>query len=163
MTLQQDKLKELKSEINKRFIVNFDTGKVFHKHTLKPAGFKREGYIYLWLGEKDIAAHKVIWVAATGTLPDKDIDHINLDREDNRIVNLRLASRSQNMLNTSAHRDSESQIKNVSFRKDTNKWSVRLSVNGMYKSFGSYEDLELAVFVAEEARNKYHGEFARHA
>jgi hypothetical protein len=52
-------------------------------------------------------------------------------------------------------------IKNVSFIKECQKYRVALQANKRRKFFGYYEDLELAEFVALEARNKYHGEFAR--
>jgi hypothetical protein len=91
------------------------------------------------------------------------VDHINMDRSDNRIENLRLATRSQNMMNMPAHADSKSGVKGVSWREDTKKWAVRVTIGGgVYKSFGCYDDLELAELVAQEAREKYHGEFARH-
>lgn len=66
------------------------------------------------------------------------------------------------MLNTRPHKDSRSGIKNVFYRSDTGKYSVRLSVDGKYKSYGCYDDIEMAELVAIEARNKFHGAFARH-
>jgi len=125
-------------------------------------GYPLEGYTYLMLDGKAYPAHHLMWLWHKGELPPKgfDIDHEDLRRDNNHITNLRLATRSQNMLNTKAHKDSRSGIKNVFFRRDTGKWAVRLTVNGKYKSFGSFEDLELAELVAEEAREKYHGEFA---
>lgn len=65
------------------------------------------------------------------------------------------------MMNIFKHKDSTSGIKNVSYRKDANKWGVRLSIKGSYKSFGSYDDKELAELVATLAREKYHGDYAR--
>ena len=53
-------------------------------------------------------------------------------------------------------------VKGVSWRRKSKKWTVRVTVDGEYKSFGSYDDLELAELVAIEARNKYHKEFANH-
>ena len=125
--------------------------------------YRREGYNYCSIPGvcgKSIAEHHIIWYIHTGKFPVGDIDHINMDRADNRIENLRECSRSQNMLNTKAHRESSSGVKNVFFRKDTNKWSVRMSIDGVYKSLGSFGERELAELVAEEGRAKYHKEFA---
>ena len=49
------------------------------------------------------------------------------------------------------------------WRKDRNKYQVRVNTGESYKSFGCYEDLELAELIANEAREKYHGKFARHS
>lgn len=126
------------------------------------AGCKRsDGYTVIMIDKQSYLAHHLMWLWHSGELPSGyDIDHIDMDRSNNHISNLRKATRSQNMMNTKAHKDSKSGIKNVFFRKDTNKWAVRLTVNGKYKSFGCFDDLELAELVANEAREKYHAEFA---
>ncbi len=128
------------------------------------AGYTVEGYTYITIDRKAYPAHHLVWMWFYGELPKvgHDLDHINMQRNDNRVENLRLVTRSQNMYNTNAHKDNPSGIKNVSFRKDTGKWSVRVSVSGKYKSFGSYDDKELAELVAHEVREKYHGEHVCH-
>lgn len=127
------------------------------------AGSLFEGYYYICIGRKRYPEHRLIWLWYTGEYYTGDLDHKDMNRANNRIENLRKVTRSQNMLNTRAHKDSRSKTKNIFYRKDTQKWLVRLSVNGRYRSFGCYDDLELAELVAIEAREKYHGEFARHA
>ena len=52
--------------------------------------------------------------------------------------------------------------KNVHWDKKTKCWIVKLQKNKRVEYFGYYQDHELAGLVAEEARNKYHGEFANH-
>jgi hypothetical protein len=128
------------------------------------AGYYRDGYRYMMVEGKAYPCHHLVWLIHHGHLPPKgmDIDHKDMNRSNNRIGNLRLSTRSQNMMNMPAHKDSKSGIKGVVWRADTKKWSVRVTANGEYKSFGSYEDLELAELVANEAREHYHGEFARH-
>lgn len=159
--ITQSRLKEV-------LVLNEDTG-VFTNRCRRgrykegeTSGYTVEGYTYITIDRKAYPAHHLVWLWHTGKLPDRsfDIDHRNLNRNDNKFPNLRKATRSQNMCNTVAHKDSSSGIKNVSFRKDTGKWAVRVSVEGKYKSFGSYEDRELAELVAQEVRHKYHGEFA---
>jgi len=145
-------------------VVTFDeeTGEFFYVENGLPAGWNCDGYVRVRIDGADYQAHRLVWFLLYGYFPQIDIDHIDKDRSNNRPNNLRLATRSQNMLNTSAHKDSATGIKNVSFRKDTGKFSVRLSIDGKYKVIGSYNSLEEAAIVAKNAREKYHGEYARH-
>lgn len=121
-----------------------------------------DGYLYHYMDGRNYPLHRLAILYVTGKMPINDVDHINMDRSDNRYENLRECSRSENMMNTKAHKDSRLGIKNVFYRPDTQKYSVRISVNGKYKSYGCYDDIELAELVAIEARNKFHGEYARH-
>jgi hypothetical protein len=154
MTLTLDKLK-------KYYEYSPDTGVFTSLRTGKPMGGLSGGYIALTVEGQAIQAHRAAFLWMTGKLPEKDVDHINMVRNDNRWINLRECSRSANMLNISKHKDGVLP-KNVFFRKDTNKFSVRLTTPEGYKSIGCFDNLELACLVAEEAREKYHGEYARH-
>lgn len=116
------------------------------------------GYRYIHINGQSYAAHRLAFLWVTGNLPKQDVDHINGIKLDNSWNNLRDATRSQNLFNRSAYRTNILGIKNVS-QKD-GKYRVRLSVNGVQKQIGIYEDLELAQLVAIEARNLYHGKFA---
>lgn len=125
------------------------------------AGYTVEGYNYITIDGVAYPAHRLAFLYMTGTYPDSDVDHINMDRGDNRFTNLRVAGRRKNMLNTKAHKDSALGKKNIFFRKDTGKYSVRATTNGRYRSFGCFDDLELAELVADFVREKYHLEYAR--
>ena len=88
------------------------------------------------------------------------IDHIDGDKQNNRIENLRAATRAQNQLNAKLRKDSVTKLKNVT--KHRNKWQVRMRIDGVLTHIGTFADLELAKFVASEYRDKFHGEFANH-
>lgn len=118
-----------------------------------------DGYRGVCYKRKLYLAHRVAFLLKTGKWPEGDIDHINLVRDDNRWDNLRECSRSDNMKNTFAHKDSKTGVKGVTFRADTNKFSVRVTVDGAYKSFGSFATLEEATEIANRAREEFHGEF----
>jgi hypothetical protein len=94
-----------------------------------------------------------------GFMP-QEVDHIDADRHNNNIENLRAATPAQNQRNKPIQRNNSSGYKNIRYKNG--KWVVELKVNGKAKYFGRFEDLELAALVAFEARDKYHGEFARH-
>jgi hypothetical protein len=116
-----------------------------------------KGYKKIEYGGKKYGAHQIVFAMHHGYIP-HFVDHINGIKSDNRIENLRAATRCQNGYNRAGFGD----CKNVSYRKDSKKWRVLLRVNGKTKFFGSYEDKELAELVAYEAREKYHGRFANH-
>lgn len=81
------------------------TGKFFNKKG-KEIGYKHsKGYIYITVeNQKVIKAHRLAWYKTYGVFPTKEIDHINGNRSDNRIENLREASRLENMHNLDVHR-----------------------------------------------------------
>ena len=126
------------------------------------AGSKNNtGYLHVSIDSKLYKNHRIIWLMHNGSSP-KFVDHIDGDPLNNKIENLRGATQSQNMMNLKTPRTNTSGIKGVSWYKPRRKWRVSVTVNGKQKSFGCFDDIELAELVAIEARNKYHGEFARH-
>ncbi|CAB4152509.1 putative NHN endonuclease [uncultured Caudovirales phage] len=138
--------------------------KVLHgrKNTIgKKAGFLyNNGYIGVGFKRKQYKVHRIIYELHHGYCP-KFIDHINGDNSDNRIENLRAATRNQNGYNTKLNINSTTGIKGVRLDKNTKKYRVSFRVNKEMKSFGSYFDKEVAKFVADAMRYKYHGNFAR--
>jgi hypothetical protein len=65
----------------------------------------KDGYIVIWLGKKLVRAHRLAWIYVYGEIPkDKFVDHINRDRSDNRIQNLRLVTPLENTKNRSESR-----------------------------------------------------------
>jgi len=120
-----------------------------------------KGYRKIECGGKKYGAHQIVFALHHGYIPEY-VDHINGDKADNRIENLREATKAENGYNRTNLPTNTSGMKNVSYRKDTNNWRVSLRVNGKHTSFGSYDDPELADLVAHEARATYHGDFANH-
>ena len=106
-------------------------------------------------------AHRLIWLLETGEWPDVEIDHINGVRDDNRIGNLRLASRTVNMQNVCRSTRNTSGTTGVSFHKREGKWSAQIMVNRRRVSLGQYTNLEEAVLAREAANLKY-GYSTRH-
>ena len=104
--------------------------------------------------------HRIIFLWHHGWLPKGDIDHDNKNKTDNRIENLRAATRSENQHNVPLQKNSTTGCKNVT--QHYGKYRVRLSADGKDRFFGHFNDLELADLVAQEARDLYHGKFACH-
>jgi hypothetical protein len=128
---------------------------------------KGQRYIRIGINGKPTALHRMIFLHQNGYLP-KCLDHIDGNRENNKIENLREVTQQQNCLNSKHKSTSKSPYKNVYLQppiknpKWKRNWVVSLMVSGKRKYIGSFEDIELADLVAHEARDKFHGQYARH-
>ena len=124
-------------------------------------GLNSEGYRRFQFFGNTLLEHRVVFLMFNKYLP-KTIDHIDGVRDNNKIQNLRECTINENCYNSKLNARNSSGVKGVYLHKASNKWMVRASVKGKRMYFGSYDDLELAELVAIEARNKYHGDFAKH-
>lgn len=106
-------------------------------------------------------AHRVIYKMTTGVDPLRmQVDHINRIKDDNRPVNLRLASQSQNSMNFGGPRKNNSHGgRGVHWNSHANKWQVTLTRDMKKTYLGVYESHEEAVKVATDARRSTFGEF----
>lgn len=104
-------------------------------------------------------AHRLAWLFMTGQQPPEHIDHINGCRNDNRFMNLRLATPLENNWNAS-EKGCRTGVKGVTV--NGNRFYGRVHFN--YKSYnaGSYGSLEEAKLAVEKLREKLHKEFAKH-
>jgi hypothetical protein len=119
-------------------------------------------YLSVYVAPKLYLAHRVAWKLYYGTEPPFWLDHINGDRLDNRIANLREATHPQNMCNRPAPPHNTSGEKGVQRRKDNGKWRASLTVDRKLVSLGQFDSFEEARSAVRRARVKYHGEFAKH-
>ena len=119
------------------------------------------GYLQCTVNGKRHYVHRLIFMYHNGYLPDY-IDHINCKKNDNRIENLRSCSRSENNYNQGISRRNKSGLKGVSFDKKNKKWRADIMFNSKRYSLGRFATKEEAYAVACKARDKFHGEFARH-
>ena len=115
------------------------------------------GYCATYINGKCVPIHRLITNAPKG----KVVDHINGDKKDNTISNLRICDKSQNAFNTGLNSNNTSGVKGVWYRKDTNKWVAEIKVNGKKKSLGCYAEKEDAIRVRKEAEIEYAKEFRR--
>lgn len=141
---------------------NPDTGIFTWKRNNRKAGYvQKDGYIRFNFNNIHYRAHRLAWLYVYGNFPDSHIDHINGNPSDNRINNLRLCDRSQNMSNRKLNNNNKLGIKGVCWNKRIKKFHVQIGINGKVKHIGYFDDLEFAELVSIEARNKYHKDFAR--
>lgn len=140
---------------------NCETGDFIHKkkrYAGKVAGtFAKTGYRQLMIDGKTMLAHRVAWAIVHGAWPDGDIDHINGERSDNRICNLRLATRSQNLQNIRKIRgDNRCGVTGVFFNAKHNKWQAQITSNGKGKYLGLFEDKSSAAQAYATAKRELH-------
>ncbi|HAP3219644.1 HNH endonuclease [Escherichia coli] len=127
------------------------------------AGHKSsEGYWVIKVDGKLYKAHRLAWLYMNGSLPKSDIDHINLVRDDNRIANLRLATRSQNIQNVNKKANNKSGYKGVSWDKKSRKWRAQIVINKRKVNLGFYDDPKEAHKVYANKADECFGEFARY-
>lgn len=150
-------------------LFDYKDGQLVHRSSGKSAVIKagKKRYARVTVNGKAESLHRMIYLWHHGYLPEV-VDHIDNNRENNHIENLREVTQQQNCLNRKHHANSKSPYKNVYLQPPTKNpewkrnWVVSIMVKGKRKYIGSFEDLELADLVATEARNLYHGQFARH-
>ena len=126
------------------------------------AGFiKSNGYRYICIDGKTYREHRLVWLFITGAWPDAEIDHINLEKADNRFANLRAATRSENLANTRVRNGNTSRLKGISWHKRDKKWRARIAAPGKQKYLGNFDCPAAAHFAYIVAADKAFGEFAR--
>ena len=125
----------------------------------KPAGYiDQYGYRRIKIEGKLYKAHRLIWKYQHGKDPKEFIDHIDGNRVNNNIENLREATRQQNSFNRGLHKNNELGIKGV--RKQGNKYTTRIIINGKRKHLGMFNTIEEARLAREEAEKKLFKEFS---
>jgi hypothetical protein len=115
-----------------------------------------KGYRYVSVDSKLYGAHRLAWFYQTGCWPLDELDHINRHRDDNRIANLREASRIINCQNTSLRKDSRTGHRGVGWHKATGRWRARLQAHGKMLELGYFDDLEHAVAAYKTAAQIHH-------
>ena len=143
-------------------IFNYKDGELFRISTQTQAGKRidNDGYRRTWFNGKQHRTHRLIFAYHYGFLP-KFIDHIDGDKTNNCIENLRNATISQNNQNAKIRKDNTSGSKNVYWEKRSKSWVVRITANKQEIHIGKYKNINDAILSAQKARNKYHGQFAK--
>ena len=117
---------------------------------------RSDGYLIVGINGKRMLAHRIVWIMHHGNIPpDKQVDHINHQRQDNRITNLRLASATDNRKNQSKRKDNTSGTTGVYWDEPTHKWRVLICTRGKSNHIGLFKNYNDAV-AARLAANKHY-------
>lgn len=151
----------LRDELVRRFHYDPETG-LFTRKVGKAAGRviqpSANGYVYLRLSRILRRAHRLAWLYVHGTLPNGEIDHINRQRSDNRIVNLREGSGFLNMHNQGLRSSNTSGFKGV--YRAGNRWTAQINAYGKTYRLGTFASAVEAAAAYDAQAEKVFGELA---
>ena len=120
------------------------------------------GYIPIELAGKQYYAHRLAFLFMTGSFPPKYTDHINGVKNDNRWLNLRQATRSQNQHNQGKNSKNTSGFKGICWHKNAKKWHAQITHMNRKIHIGYFTTPEAAHQAYIEAAEKLHGDFANY-
>lgn len=160
--LTQERLKELLSYDAETGEFTWKTKRGRTTNGVSAGTIHSSGYMIIQLDKTKYGAHRLAWLYCYGETPSNMVDHINRVKLDNRIANLRLASESENQMNSKLSRNNTSGYKGVSYNKKSKLWRVNIANKGRYIYIGQFKTPEEANIKAKQAREKLHGEFCSH-
>lgn len=129
----------------------------------KPAGVSSNGcgYRAIFIDGRSYLAHRLAWFYCTGAWPKGPLDHINGNRADNRLSNLRCATSAGNRANSAVNKNCKTGIKGVQFRHG--RWRSKITHSGKTRHLGVFDTPAEASAAYIKAAAAQFGEFARAA
>ena len=156
--LQKQLLEDFEYKDGELFWKKRGSGRVLGK---KVGVANKAGYITMYYRFKTRLVHRSIFLIHHGYLP-KILDHIDGNKQNNRIENLREATDAQNRANSKTPITSKTGIKGVCWLKREQRYFAYCMVNGKRYELGVFKEIEKATTKVKEFREKHLGEFARH-
>lgn len=120
----------------------------------KAGHLSKQGYIYIGINGKRYNASRLAWLYIYGKFPNNEIDHVNRDKSDNKITNLRDVKGIENCLNRKSGKTTNTGIPNINKRSSGKyrAYLTRYKTVIMNKTFNTIEEAEYAL---EEAKREY--------
>lgn len=156
------------SDLKKHLLYNPETGSFTRRIASggikagAPAGYlKPDGYVRIRVMGRMHQAHRLAWLYVSGTWPENVIDHINGDKADNRIKNLRDVTHQENMRNAKQYSTNTSGVMGVSWHQGDQRWHARIEISGKRTYLGAFLEKEHAI-IARKAAEKALGFHKNH-
>ena len=148
-------------QLHQLFHYDHDTGILYwRKPHLKLAGSAgRRGYWRIMVNYRTYSRHRLVWAYFNGDPDQQIVDHINRDRLDDRIENLRLATESENRRSSRMYRTNTSGFKGVTCEARTKKWKAYIYANNKRKHLGMFNSKLEAAAAYQRAALELHGAF----
>lgn len=138
------------------------TGTITRRSTGREIGSTNTGgYRQATINGTIYLVHRLAWVFITGKLPDSYIDHINGNKLDNSMTNLREVSHAENMLNKQVYKNNSSGFKGVYYSKSKNRYEAQVRLNGIKYTYGGFLTAEEASIAYEQKSAALFKEFKR--
>jgi len=125
------------------------------------ANIDSKGYARVCFDGKQYRAHRVAWALFYNEEPRNQVDHINGNRLDNRISNLRLATNTQNSRNANISKNNTSGVTGVTYYTAAQKWMAQIMVDRKNVYLGIFLAKEDAIKARKQAEDSYFGQFAK--
>jgi hypothetical protein len=116
----------------------------------------RNGYVRIGIGGHSYKAHRLAWLYVYGAWPQDQIDHLNHNKTDNRIDNLRDVTSAQNQQNRRCVAKNTSGHLGVAWATDMQRWLAGIKVGGKSYHLGYFENLADAVAARKAGERIYH-------
>lgn len=126
---------------------------------VKAGRISNKGYVQISIDDKRYSAHRLAWLVYYGEFPNGWLDHINRNKSDNRISNLRIATNQQNQFNQGLPSNNTSGFKGVVWNKNQGKWNAAMTLNGKRHHLGTFETKEEASAAYEKFAKEKQGDF----
>lgn len=127
-------------------------GWIYRSNGIDRRGIKIDGINYI--------AARLAWLYTYGEWPKKQVDHKNRDALDDRLGNLRLATKGENQANTKKYKHSKSPYRGITQRKN-GRWVAQIGIDGVTNGLGTFDTPEEAAKVYDAAAKLRFGEFAQ--
>jgi hypothetical protein len=132
------------------------------RYSGKAAGYvRRSGHLAVAVGHTQYRAHRLVWLYVYGAPVPELIDHADGDKLNNRISNLRAATKAENGANMRARAANRTGVKGTGVFRN-GRFRARVMLHGKDYHLGYFATLEEAAKARREAAERLHGEFVRH-
>lgn len=109
---------------------------------------------------KTYLAHRLAWVMTHGRWPEMEIDHVNRDRTDNRLINLRECSHAENSKNRNIYASNTSGTTGVHWDRNAKRWIAYIGGGREKRHLGCFSSIEAAAAARSAAEKEVYGDFS---